>query len=844
MTDERGRVTYNSYAAYGDPAAARLVHVGSPERVVTEYVRNAVGTITAIRHSGLTRYRNRDARQRLTASYDPELGGWTRYSYDAVGRLSAKYAPAGTTSYSYDSLDRLTRTRYPDGQVETFSYDANGNLTTAKNGVATRSFSYDRLDQPSTNTLRIDGRTFTSRVSRDLRSNVSSLRYPSGRTISYSPDYLGRARYAWPMVTSVTRFASGLPSRLSFFNGAVTTQQQDSRHRLVQTTTQKAGLVVADLRYSGYDGLGNPQQVRDLAYAPRNMTQLSYDGVGRLQRALLGIFPGNALEFRYDQRHNLTSASFFNTSIRRDTPVGADQRLLGFGYDRQGNVTSIPSGIAGLDPMSLSFDGAGRLRRASRNGLTVRFDYDATGKLVRQRNGQTTTYHFFDTAGTLLGQYDGSGALLREQVWMDNKLVGGYTPGGGAALHTDRNGSPVVLTAAGATVARVGYFPYGERWTPPDPKRDVVGGTFYAGRLEDPVSGLLYHEARWYHPGLRRFVSPDPIGIREDDIHSTNRYSYASNNPLRFVDPDGHEPIGLDPGEILDEAALRARGVTNPHVSGVANLLDDAIRIDLDGSFATHGRTFFVVAEGAPDSLASRPGASNITPDDLVRPDSRSVEGRDDRPARVPDRLRDRQGGSDGGGDLLPRAASQGTGADQPPAPAARHRAGYTLRRGSVGRVQAGRKDLRYRRDGAHGRCDVVRGGVGLGDRRAAVDRLRLWIDGRLRGARGLLRSPRRHARASSICCHSDTAPKRQQKFDMQRCKPTFVGARAWYVPCVRRRRLDAYARRTKCDHQSCCSSRSSPPSSLAAARTAYRSTPEVISAAHRTTHVHRTVVA
>lgn len=49
------------------------------------------------------------------------------------------------------------------------------------------------------------------------------------------------------------------------------------------------------------------------------------------------------------------------------------------------------------------------------------------------------------------------------------------------------------------------------------------------------ANGLLYMRARYYHPGLRRFVNPDPIGFEG----GSNWYAYAGGNPLMANDPSG-----------------------------------------------------------------------------------------------------------------------------------------------------------------------------------------------------------------------------------------------------------------------------------------------------------------
>ncbi|WNF34945.1 RHS repeat-associated core domain-containing protein [Aeribacillus composti] len=56
----------------------------------------------------------------------------------------------------------------------------------------------------------------------------------------------------------------------------------------------------------------------------------------------------------------------------------------------------------------------------------------------------------------------------------------------------------------------------------------------------DQETGLYYLIARYYHPthGVFLFLDPDPGDA--DDILTQNGYTYANNNPVMLVDPDGH----------------------------------------------------------------------------------------------------------------------------------------------------------------------------------------------------------------------------------------------------------------------------------------------------------------
>jgi len=48
-------------------------------------------------------------------------------------------------------------------------------------------------------------------------------------------------------------------------------------------------------------------------------------------------------------------------------------------------------------------------------------------------------------------------------------------------------------------------------------------------------------QARFYDPLVGRFLSTDPIHFQDDNPFTFNRYSYANNNPYKYVDPLGQE---------------------------------------------------------------------------------------------------------------------------------------------------------------------------------------------------------------------------------------------------------------------------------------------------------------
>lgn len=111
-------------------------------------------------------------------------------------------------------------------------------------------------------------------------------------------------------------------------------------------------------------------------------------------------------------------------------------------------------------------------------------------------------------------------------------------------IHNDAAGNPVVATDhLGNLLWKEDYRPYGDRLINQPTATD--NRLWFAGKPFESGAGLSYMGGRYYAPTLGRFAAVDPRGFDPENVHSFNRYSYANNNPYRFVDPDGHSPIDV-----------------------------------------------------------------------------------------------------------------------------------------------------------------------------------------------------------------------------------------------------------------------------------------------------------
>ncbi|MCR4409583.1 MAG: DUF5675 family protein [Candidatus Saccharicenans sp.] len=108
------------------------------------------------------------------------------------------------------------------------------------------------------------------------------------------------------------------------------------------------------------------------------------------------------------------------------------------------------------------------------------------------------------------------------------------------------NSTRVVTDDEGNVVYSAVHDPYGglqQTWV-----NTFNPGWKFSGHEQDPESSLYYFGARYYDPGLYRFLSPDPVIPTDRALYNPQRwnlYGYCLGNPINFVDPFGDITIRI-----------------------------------------------------------------------------------------------------------------------------------------------------------------------------------------------------------------------------------------------------------------------------------------------------------
>jgi RHS repeat-associated protein len=533
VLDPRGNTTTHAY-----DALSRLVSSTQPGSVVTSYAYNLHDDLVTLTdpegHPTTYVY---DDLGRVAQETAPDTGT-TTYAYDAASNRTSKTDARGVSvTYEYDALNRLLRVDFPSDTDVIYTYDTcpngKGRLCRRQDHAGTTDFAYNARGQVAQETRAVLGITYTTAYAYDSNGNLTSLTYPSGRTVGYTYDLADRVSGvsttpagggAQAVATAVTHKPYGGLSSLVYGSGLARTVSYDLQYRITGIQTP----AIQGLAF-GHDPNGNVTAITNSMDASRNKA-FDYDALDRLATA---SGPWGALGWTYDRVGNrLTqtapeggSTYAYQAGTNHLSSVSGPSPLS-FGYDANGNTAT-------ENARSFTYNQNNRLIQAAEGTLLGEYVYDAEEhRVVKTVGGEATVFHH-DSSGQLLGEATSAGAAVVDYIYLDGEPLAKAVAASLSFIHADHLGTPQVMTdGAGGRIWEIEARPFGDG-------ASIAGAAAlnlrFPGQYLDQETGYHQNWHRDYAPGLGRYLEADPSGLRT----SLNLYVYADDSPVTQIDPLG-----------------------------------------------------------------------------------------------------------------------------------------------------------------------------------------------------------------------------------------------------------------------------------------------------------------
>jgi RHS repeat-associated protein len=396
----------------------------------------------------------------LSLSYDNNFdaqqitqpaGQTTVLGYDAQARLNlARNALGQQVTLDYTNLSRLSAIHNQRGMTTQFGYDARGNLAqTIYPDQTSETATYDNIGS-ATNYLNRRGQAI--QYIRNSFGQITQKTLPDGRVITCQYDARGYATNISDSVQGVTTF--GYDNRGYMTN----TVSPDGRgfaftYNEAGKRTSRTSFDGYTLNY-GYDAAGRMASVSDGAGS--QLVQYTYDSAGNLVKEARGN--GTVSTYNYDAANKVVALTNY-------TPNGLVESFFNYGYDADGNCTSMTNG---LGVTGYQYDELNQLTGVNYpGGRQVTYAYDADGnRMTLTDTGTNISYAVnsvdeYTQAGAATFLYDADGNLTNRtdvtgttayQYDAENHLTSVSTPANGTWQYTyDAFGRRTATTHNGVT---------------------------------------------------------------------------------------------------------------------------------------------------------------------------------------------------------------------------------------------------------------------------------------------------------------------------------------------------------------------------------------------------------
>ncbi len=430
VVDPLNRYTYSRYDELN-----RLKEVTDPSLGVTRYAYNGRDSLIQVTDPrGLVTSYTVDGVDNVNEQISPDTGTSQSF-YDEAGNLQSQTdALEQSTYHAYDALNRATLIAFADDSAQTYAYDQGTNgigrlssiIETDPTSQITSqiAYAYDLHGRVTTETRTINGIQYVVGYSYDSAGRLTGMTYPSGRTVTYAFDGLGRVSQVnttknnqnQVLVQGVVYHPFGGAKGYTLGNGQVYSRGIDLDGRISSYTLGAQSLGI------GYDAASRIQFISDFANSS-NTSNYDYDNLDRLTQAST---PGTPYAYSYDSVGNRISRTagsstdsyaYSSTSNRISSITTGSGALRSFVFDANGSTTADGTN-------TYAYDTRGRMVQAV-NGLgTTTYRVNALGQRIRKTSSLGDTVFHYDARGRLIAETDPGGAVKRELFYLGDIPVG------------------------------------------------------------------------------------------------------------------------------------------------------------------------------------------------------------------------------------------------------------------------------------------------------------------------------------------------------------------------------------------------------------------------------------